>query len=42
MSNLGTVALREGKREEAASFFRAALEFDPKDRLAAQMLQELS
>lgn len=41
MSNLGTVALREGKREEAASFFRAALEFDPKDRLAAQMLQEL-
>lgn len=41
ISNLGTLALREGKREEAVSFFRTVLEFDPKDQLALNMLGEL-
>lgn len=42
ISNLGTLALREGKRDEAVSFFRTVLEFDPKDRLALAMLSELT
>lgn len=41
ISNMGTVALREGKRDEAVAFFRTVLEFDPKDRVAAEMLAEL-
>ena len=32
MSNLGMLAMREGKKDEAAGFFRSILEFDPKDR----------
>ncbi len=41
ISNLGTLALREGKRDEAISFFKTVLEFDPKDRMALEMLAEL-
>ena len=41
ISNLGTLALREGKREEAVSFFRTVLEFDPRDQLARAMLRDL-
>ncbi len=41
ISNLGTLALREGKREEAVSFFRTVLEFDPRDQLALAMLRDL-
>lgn len=39
--NLGVVALKAGNRSEAEAFFRTALEIDPEDRLAAQMLAEL-
>lgn len=38
ISNLGTVALKQGKQEEAAGFFRTVLEIDPRDRLAREML----
>jgi Flp pilus assembly protein TadD len=36
--NLGALALREGKKDEAAGFFRTALEIDPNDRMAKEML----
>jgi len=38
VSNLGALALREGKRGEAAAFFRAALEIDPEDGIAREYL----
>jgi Flp pilus assembly protein TadD len=41
MSNLGMLAMREGKKDEAAGFFRSILEFDPKDRIAREMLESL-
>lgn len=41
ISNLGTLALRKGNRTEAEGFFRTVLEFDPKDRFAAEMLKSL-
>jgi len=39
--NLGTLALREGKKDEAAGFFRTALEIDPNDRMAKEMLGQV-
>ncbi len=41
ISNLGIVADREGRREEALGFFRAALEIDPADPIAARWLRDL-
>ena len=41
ISNLGMVALREGNKTEAEGFFRTVLEFDPKDRLALEMLAQI-
>lgn len=41
IGNLGTLALRKGNRVEAEGFFRTALEIDPKDRMAAEMLKQM-
>lgn len=41
IANLGIVALKMGKNDEAAGFFRTVLEIDPKDQLARQMLAQL-
>ncbi|MCX7655500.1 MAG: tetratricopeptide repeat protein [Treponemataceae bacterium] len=41
ISNLGMLALKEGKKEEAKGFFRTVLEIEPEDPLAQKMLQEL-
>ena len=39
ISNLGTLALREGKTEEAKAFFRTVLDISPEDSLAREVLQ---
>jgi Flp pilus assembly protein TadD len=39
MSNMGIVALRMGRKDEAASFFRTILEFEPGDPLARSYLE---
>jgi len=39
INNLGMLALRKNDKTEAAGFFRTALEIDPKDRLAQEMLK---
>lgn len=41
LSNLGFVALRQGRPEEAAGFFRIVLDIDPEDALARQELAKL-
>ncbi len=41
IANLGTLALRQGNREEAAGYFRTVLEIDPRDRMAGEMLKQL-
>lgn len=41
ISNLGVVALRSGKKDEAAAFFRTVLELDPEDPIAKRYLAEL-
>ena len=41
VSNLGVVALRRGRAEEAAGFFRTVLELDPADPLALRYLDSL-
>jgi tetratricopeptide (TPR) repeat protein len=41
VSNLGTLALRQGKKDEAEGFFRTALELDPKDPVALKLLESL-
>ncbi len=41
ISNLGVVALRSGRMEEAAAFFRTVLEIDPEDPIAKRYLAEL-
>ena len=38
--NLGVVALRQGRRPEAAGFFRAALELAPEDEDARRWLSQ--
>jgi tetratricopeptide (TPR) repeat protein len=40
ISNLGVLALKAGKREEAGAFFRTVLELDPDDALARRYLEE--
>ncbi|MCX8013268.1 MAG: tetratricopeptide repeat protein, partial [Rectinema sp.] len=39
--NLGALAYRQGNRVEAEGFFRAAMEFDPTDRIARGWLERL-
>lgn len=41
ISNLGILAMKQGKQEEAAGFFRTVLEYDSEDPLALQMLSQL-
>lgn len=41
MSNMGYLALKEGKPEEALRFFTAVLEFDPDDAIARGALENL-
>jgi len=41
ISNLGVLARRRGRPEEAAGFFRTVLELEPEDRLAKAQLDEL-
>ena len=41
ISNLGVLAMKTGKREEAAAFFRTVLELDPNDPLAIHFLEEI-
>lgn len=41
ISNLGVLAMKGGKREEAAAFFRTALEIEPKDPVSVRYLAEL-
>ncbi|HUX38791.1 MAG TPA: tetratricopeptide repeat protein [Rectinemataceae bacterium] len=38
ITNLGVVAFKQGRRSEAAGFFRTALEIEPEDRAAASWL----
>jgi len=39
ISNLGVLALKAGKRQEADAFFRTVLELDPEDALAKRYLE---
>ena len=41
ISNLGTLALKEGKTEEAKAFFRTVLDIYPEDALAIELLKKL-
>lgn len=41
IANLGATAYRQGRKEEAAGFFRAALDLDSEDGLAAEWLARL-
>ena len=41
ISNMGTLALREGRTEEAKSCFRVVLDICPGDPLAAALLKKL-
>jgi len=42
ISNLGVLAMKTGKKEEAAAFFRTVLELDPEDSLAKHFYEHLS
>ena len=41
ISNLGVLALKEGRDREAAAFFRTVLEFNPQDAIARASLESL-
>ena len=41
ISNLGTIALKEEKTEEAKAFFRTVLDIYPEDTLAVEILKRL-
>lgn len=41
ISNLGFVSLKEGNKDEAKGYFRAALEYDKNDRIAQEALASL-
>lgn len=41
ISNLGFLALAQGNKQEARNYFTTVLEFDPKDRIAANELLKL-
>jgi len=41
ISNLGVLALKAGKRQEADAFFRTVLELEPEDTLAKRYLEEV-
>ena len=41
ISNLGYLALKEGKPSDAAAYFQTVLEYDPNDKLAAAELLKM-
>ncbi len=41
MANLGALSFRQGRKGEAAGFFRSALDLDPDDAVAAEWLKRL-
>jgi tetratricopeptide (TPR) repeat protein len=41
ISNLGVLALKDGKKEEASAFFRTVLELDENDPVAKKFLEEI-
>ena len=41
MSNLGYLSLKTGNRDEAKKYCLTVLEFDPNDKIARKMLEEL-
>jgi len=41
ISNLGVLALKDGKKQEAAAFFRTVLELDKDDPIAKKFLEEI-
>lgn len=41
ISNLGVVALRAGKPDEALGFFETVLEYDPEDPVAPKMIEQI-
>ena len=41
ISNLGFLALAQGDKQQARNYFTAVLEFDPKDKIAANELLKL-
>ncbi len=41
ISNMGTLALKEGKVSEAATYFQTVLEIDPNDKIALEVLKSL-
>lgn len=41
LSNLGIVCMKMGRPDDAKGFFRTALEFEPKDRIARQYMDAL-
>jgi Flp pilus assembly protein TadD len=42
ISNIGVLAMKSGNKNEAAAFFRAALEIDPQDEISKEALLKLS
>jgi len=41
ISNLGILALKAGKPDEAVSFFETVLEYDPDDPVAPKMIEQI-
>jgi tetratricopeptide (TPR) repeat protein len=41
ISNLGVLALKAGKPDEALGFFEAVLEYDPDDPVAPKMISQI-
>lgn len=41
ISNLGVLALRQGKTDEAVGFFETVLEYDPDDPVAPKMIEQI-
>lgn len=41
ISNLGVLALRQGKSDEAIGFFETVLEYDPDDPVAPKMIEQI-
>jgi len=41
ISNLGVLALRAGKKDEALGFFETVLEYDPDDPVAPKMIEQI-
>ncbi|MFW6328784.1 MAG: tetratricopeptide repeat protein, partial [Alkalispirochaetaceae bacterium] len=42
VSNLGILALKQGRENEAKAFFETVLELEPEDKIAKRYLDELT